>query len=111
MAANTNTGREERSDGNRPQQSSGTSSSASSSSKSAQSLMNKQLYIDKYTFPYCDDLSKYEKVTKIGQGTFGEVFKARHKNSNKKFVALKRVLMENEKEGVSSIICFTFVLF
>lgn len=29
-----------------------------------------------------------------------EVFKARAKNDNK-FVALKRVLMENEKEGVS----------
>lgn len=29
-----------------------------------------------------------------------EVFKARAKNDNK-FVAMKRVLMENEKEGVS----------
>lgn len=31
---------------------------------------------------------------------FSEVFKARAKNDNK-FVAMKRVLMENEKEGVS----------
>lgn len=38
-------------------------------------------------------------MAKIGQGTFGEVFKARPKNSNKKFVAMKKVLMENEKEG------------
>lgn len=103
MAAN---GREERSDASRLPSSSGSTSAAApgpsqSTSKSAATLMSKQLYIDKYTFPYCDDLSKYEKVTKIGQGTFGEVFKARHKNSNKKFVALKRVLMENEKEGVS----------
>lgn len=110
MAAN---GREERVDISRIQSSSGTSTTASSStqpstssSKTAPNLLNKQLYIDKYTFPYCDDLSKYEKVTKIGQGTFGEVFKARHKNSNKKFVALKRVLMENEKEGVSTKVRF-----
>ena len=39
-------------------------------------------------------------MAKIGQGTFGEVFKARHKKT-KKIVALKKVLMENEKEGVS----------
>lgn len=33
-----------------------------------------------------------------------EVFKAREKNSTtNKFVAMKKVLMENEKEGVSSI--------
>ncbi|XP_019619250.1 PREDICTED: cyclin-dependent kinase 9-like isoform X1 [Branchiostoma belcheri] len=49
-------------------------------------------------YPYCDDVSKYEKLAKIGQGTFGEVFKARHRKT-KQFVALKKVLMENEKEG------------
>lgn len=32
-----------------------------------------------------------------------EVFKAREKASNKKFVAMKKVLMDNEKEGVSII--------
>ena len=51
-------------------------------------------------FPFCDDVEKYERVTKIGQGTFGEVFKARLKNHTpEKFVALKKVLMDNEKEG------------
>lgn len=39
-------------------------------------------------------------MAKIGQGTFGEVFKARDRRNNKK-VALKKVLMDNEKEGVS----------
>ncbi|XP_062361451.1 cyclin-dependent kinase 9 isoform X1 [Cinclus cinclus] len=48
--------------------------------------------------PFCDEVSKYEKLAKIGQGTFGEVFKAKHRQTGKK-VALKKVLMENEKEG------------
>ena len=41
---------------------------------------------------------RYEKLAKIGQGTFGEVFKARCKTDKNKIVALKKVLMENEKE-------------
>ena len=48
------------------------------------------------TYP---QVTKYEKQAKIGQGTFGEVFKARDKRSKSKIVALKKVLMENEKEG------------
>uniref|UniRef100_A0A3Q1HPS4 Protein kinase domain-containing protein n=2 Tax=Anabas testudineus TaxID=64144 RepID=A0A3Q1HPS4_ANATE len=55
-------------------------------------------YYDGVEFPFCDDFSKYEKMAKIGQGTFGEVFKAKHRQTGKK-VALKKVLMENEKEG------------
>ncbi|CAG2183292.1 unnamed protein product, partial [Oppiella nova] len=113
--------------------------------------------IDDFDYPFCDDVSKYEKLTKIGQvygqsrtcfvtpfpsnschspkkrlsfavspkpmpptdlpfpytvtpvhtnelcdtlvgGTFGEVFKAKHRQT-RKIVALKKVLMENEKEG------------
>merc|ERR1719208_551132 len=38
-------------------------------------------------------------MTKVGQGTFGEVFKARLRTDRSKIVALKKVLMENEKEG------------
>ena len=56
-------------------------------------------YIENYDFPFCEEVSKYEKQAKIGQGTFGEVFKARDKRNKQKIVALKKVLMENEKEG------------
>lgn len=54
---------------------------------------------NKFNYPYCDDVfEKYEKVCRIGKGTFGEVFRARHKLT-KKEVALKRILMDNENEG------------
>ncbi|PVD22424.1 hypothetical protein C0Q70_18236 [Pomacea canaliculata] len=51
-------------------------------------------------FPFCQNATdKYEKLAKIGQGTFGEVFKARERASKSKVVAMKRVLLDNEKEG------------
>lgn len=50
-------------------------------------------------YPYCTDHSRYEQITKIGQGTFGEVYKAKSKKTGE-IVALKKVLTENEKEGV-----------
>ncbi|XP_036892926.1 cyclin-dependent kinase 9 [Sturnira hondurensis] len=53
---------------------------------------------DSVECPFCDEVTKYEKLAKIGQGTFGEVFKAKHRLTGQK-VALKKVLMENEKEG------------
>jgi cyclin-dependent kinase 9 len=55
-------------------------------------------YVENYDYQFCDDVSKYEKRGKIGQGTFGEVFQAEHRES-KRQVALKKVLMDNEKEG------------
>ncbi|XP_077507051.1 cyclin-dependent kinase 9-like isoform X2 [Amblyomma americanum] len=68
---------------------------SSSTSNQQQQIANK---LEDFEFPFCDDVAKYEKIAKIGQGTFGEVFKAGHKQT-KKLVALKKVLMENEKEG------------
>ncbi|EFX73753.1 cyclin-dependent kinase 9-like [Daphnia pulex] len=59
---------------------------------------DREKFLEELEFPFCDEVNKYEKMAKIGQGTFGEVFKARHKKT-KKIVALKKVLMENEKEG------------
>lgn len=52
----------------------------------------------KFDYPYCDDVSKYEKICRIGKGTFGEVFRAKH-HKTKQEVALKRILMDNEREG------------
>lgn len=51
-----------------------------------------------FNYPYCDDVDKYEKICRIGKGTFGEVFRAKHRVT-KKEVALKRILMDNEQEG------------
>ncbi|KAJ9596499.1 hypothetical protein L9F63_012482, partial [Diploptera punctata] len=79
-------------------------SSNRGSENTGSTIMNtkeKEKYIEEFDFPFCDEASKYDKVAKIGQGTFGEVFKARDKKTNKKFVAMKKVLMDNEKEGVT----------
>nr|CDS18483.1 cyclin dependent kinase 9 [Echinococcus granulosus] len=48
--------------------------------------------------PNVSPVDRYERLQKIGQGTFGEVFKARHRMTKQHF-ALKRIRMEQEKEG------------
>lgn len=47
----------------------------------------------------CSDISKYEYIIKIGQGTFGEVFKAKDRK-NRAIVAVKKVLTGATSEGV-----------
>lgn len=51
------------------------------------------------SFVGCGLQTDYEVTTKLGEGTFGEVHKAIHKTSGTA-VALKRILMHNEKEGM-----------
>ncbi|THH29699.1 hypothetical protein EUX98_g4482 [Antrodiella citrinella] len=50
-------------------------------------------------FEGCGARDDYDIITKLGEGTFGEVHKARHREKNT-MVALKRILMHNEKEGM-----------
>jgi cyclin-dependent kinase 2 len=44
---------------------------------------------------------KYERMERIGEGTYGVVFKAKDLHLNKT-VALKKIKLENDDEGVPS---------
>ncbi|XP_046846590.1 cyclin-dependent-like kinase 5 isoform X2 [Xenia sp. Carnegie-2017] len=46
-------------------------------------------------------MQKYEKLEKIGEGTYGTVFKAKSKETHE-IVALKRVRLDDDDEGVPS---------
>jgi len=46
-------------------------------------------------------LKYYEKIEKIGEGTYGKVYKARDKKINK-IVALKKTRIEMDDEGLPS---------
>lgn len=50
---------------------------------------------------YKDELEKYTKIDKVGEGTYGVVYKCQNKE-NKEFVALKKIRLENEDEGIPS---------
>ena len=49
-------------------------------------------------FRGCSSIGDYEVLAKLGEGTFGEVHKARSK-ATRELVALKKILMHNEKDG------------
>ncbi|EER27529.1 pitalre-like kinase, putative [Coccidioides posadasii C735 delta SOWgp] len=49
-------------------------------------------------FKGCSSIREYEFLGKLGEGTFGEVYKARSKHSGS-IVALKKILLHNEKDG------------
>ena len=59
------------------------------------------------------ELDKYVKLDKVGEGTYGVVYKCQNKNT-KDYVALKKIRLENEDEGIPStaireiITCFCF---
>jgi len=44
---------------------------------------------------------KYEKMERLGEGTYGVVFRAKDTSTNS-IVALKKIKLENEDEGVPS---------
>ena len=46
-------------------------------------------------------MERYEKIEKIGEGTYGKVYKARDKQTNQ-LVALKKTRLDMEEEGVPS---------
>lgn len=46
-------------------------------------------------------MQKYEKLEKIGEGTYGTVFKGKNKETQE-IVALKRVRLDDDDEGVPS---------
>ena len=49
-------------------------------------------------FHGCSRIQQYEYICKLGEGTFGEVSKAKSKKTGQ-IVALKKILMHNEKDG------------
>ncbi|OXB69828.1 UNVERIFIED_CONTAM: hypothetical protein H355_013034, partial [Colinus virginianus] len=46
-------------------------------------------------------MENYTKIEKIGEGTYGVVYKGRHKTTGQ-VVAMKKIRLENEEEGVPS---------
>ena len=52
-------------------------------------------------YDYKEQLEKYTKVEKVGGGTYGVVYKCKVKDTND-FVALKKIRLENEDEGIPS---------
>jgi len=46
-------------------------------------------------------MEDYIKIEKIGEGTYGVVYKGKHKKTNR-IVALKKIRLESEEEGVPS---------
>ncbi|KAF3760209.1 hypothetical protein M406DRAFT_15045, partial [Cryphonectria parasitica EP155] len=52
----------------------------------------------KNSFSGCSRIGDYELLGKLGEGTFGEVHRARSKKTGA-VVALKKIIMHNEKDG------------
>uniref|UniRef100_A0A3B3UMB0 Cyclin dependent kinase 10 n=1 Tax=Poecilia latipinna TaxID=48699 RepID=A0A3B3UMB0_9TELE len=50
-------------------------------------------------FGSCRSVREFEKLNRIGEGTYGIVYRARDTKSDE-IVALKKVRMDNEKDGI-----------
>lgn len=68
--------------------------SAAKASQSSRQLLDG---VDSIPMPDAGDWP-YEELTQIGEGTYGKVYKAFNRNSGT-WVAMKKIRMENEKEG------------
>ena len=53
-------------------------------------------YLDNCDFPHCSKVTKYCNFFKVGEGTFGEVYKAYEKQNKNTVVALKKLLIKKE---------------
>lgn len=53
-------------------------------------------------WPNMVELSDYRRLEKVGEGTYGVVYKAEDTLSNNRIVALKKIRLEAEDEGVPS---------
>lgn len=47
------------------------------------------------------DIRQYKKIDKVGEGTYGVVYKAQHLETGR-IVALKKIRLETEEEGIPS---------
>lgn len=54
-----------------------------------------------FTVDESNALAKYQKLEKLGEGTYGVVYKARERTTNV-LVALKKMRLDGEDEGVPS---------
>ena len=53
----------------------------------------------------CRDVNEFEKLNRIGQGTYGTVYRARDKTTGQ-IVALKRIILHHEEQdGVGGWSC------
>jgi serine/threonine protein kinase len=57
----------------------------------------------------CDNVSKYEKLNRVGEGTYGVVYRAREKETGV-IVALKKVVFHDAKEGYVTFHSSTLLL-
>ncbi|RMD41459.1 hypothetical protein DV735_g3674, partial [Chaetothyriales sp. CBS 134920] len=72
--------------------------SAPTSSPPVSALSLERLPNNAPRFHGCSRITDYVYICKLGEGTFGEVSKARCKKTGQ-IVALKKILMHNEKDG------------
>ncbi len=62
-------------------------------------LDQQKLIVRRLAYRYT--MEDYDKLEKIGEGTYGVVYKARNKKTGK-LVALKKIRLESEEEGIPS---------